>query len=205
VKVALTFDAEHPDRPRCDPGVPAAVVDLLREKGLRATFFLQGRWVEAYPETARRIVRDGHAVGNHSFFHARMPLLSDDGIRADVGEATGVIEAITGADPRPWFRCPFGTGWKDPRVREVLERLGYRQVGWDALAYDWEPDRTAEDIVEASVNGVLSGNGQAVLLLHAWPDQTLEALPRLIDRLSAAGAEPAGLDELSTVPDAAEF
>jgi len=205
VKVALTFDAEHPDRPRCDPGVPAAVVDLLREKGLRATFFLQGRWVEAYPEIARRIVRDGHAVGNHSFFHARMPLLSDDGIRADVGEATGVIEAIAGADPRPWFRCPFGTGWKDPRVREVLDRLGYRQVGWDVLAYDWEPDRTAEDIVEASVNGVLSGNGQAVLLLHAWPDQTLEALPRLIDRLSAAGAEPAGLDELPTVPDAAEF
>ncbi len=205
MKVAFTFDAEHPDRPRCDPGVPAAVVDLLREKGLRATFFLQGRWVEAYPETARRIVRDGHAVGNHSFFHARMPLLSDDGIRADVGEATGAIEAITGADPRPWFRCPFGTGWKDPRVWEVLERLGYRQVGWDVLAYDWEPDRTAEAIVEAAVNGILSGNGHTVLLLHAWPDQTLEALPRLIDRLSAAGAEPAGLDELPTVPDAAEF
>ena len=56
MRVALTFDAEHPDRPNCAPGVPEALVELLGDRGVRATFFLQGRWVEAYPETARRIV-----------------------------------------------------------------------------------------------------------------------------------------------------
>src|SRR5712691_2378894 len=95
-RVALTFDAEHPDRPRCRPGVQEENVALISLLGVRATFFLQGRWVEAYPETARRIAADGHRVGNHSHYHARMPLLSDEGIRSDVTDAQEVILRITG-------------------------------------------------------------------------------------------------------------
>ena len=54
MRVALTFDAEHPDRPH-RPGVQEGILDVLRDRSVRATFFLQGRWVEAFPETARRV------------------------------------------------------------------------------------------------------------------------------------------------------
>ena len=113
MRVALTFDAEHPDRPGCAPGVAGAMVDVLEERGIRATFFMQGRWVEAYPETARRIVRAGHLIGNHSHYHTRMPLLSEAGLAADIAEAERVITEL-GTNPKPWFRCPWGDGWSDP-------------------------------------------------------------------------------------------
>ena len=96
-RAALTFDAEHPDRPT-SPGVVDSILDTLRRDGVRATFFLQGRWVESSPDVAARIARDGHLIGNHSFYHARMPLLSDSGFREDVGASERVILQATGTD-----------------------------------------------------------------------------------------------------------
>ena len=118
-RVALTFDAEHPDRPH-RPGVTAGLLDVLAERGVPSTWFLQGRWVEAEPVLARRVADEGHLVGNHSFYHARMPLLTDDGLATDVREAEAVIRDATGVDPRPWFRCPFSAGDDDPRVLAAL-------------------------------------------------------------------------------------
>ena len=128
-RVALTFDAEHPSRKKCPPGNDRAILDVLAGSGIRATFFLQGRWATAYPETAGRIVRDGHLVGNHSDYHAPMHLLSDAGIECDVREAEERIRAVAGVNPRPWFRCPFGEMGTDDRVASALRSLGYRRVG----------------------------------------------------------------------------
>lgn len=66
MRVALTFDAEHPDRPTSGDH-DAQVLDELARLGVRATFFLQGRWVEARPRLARRVAEEGHVVGNHTF------------------------------------------------------------------------------------------------------------------------------------------
>jgi peptidoglycan/xylan/chitin deacetylase (PgdA/CDA1 family) len=201
VRVALTFDAEHPDRPGSAPGVTEKLVDLLAERAVAATFFLQGRWVEAYPELAARIVQDGHAVGSHSFYHAHMPLLSDEGLASDVHMAEEAIRNLAGADPRPWFRCPWGDGWDDDRVLAVLERAGYRHAGWDVVAYDWVPHRTADDIRDAVLSAVLSAARQDVtVLLHTWPERTLLALPSMLDGLWDAGVELARIDALDTVP-----
>ena len=198
MKVALTFDAEHPDRPNCAPGTADAILDILAERDVRATFFLQGRWVEAYPAIARRIVDGGHLIGSHSFYHARMPLLETDGIVADVLAAERAIREATGADPRPWFRCPWGEGWQDPRVLEVLDGLGYRHVGWDVEAHDWMPDRTPTDVAGAIVRGV-EGCEEAVALLHTWPEQNAVALPLIVSALEAAGTELVGVDDLTRV------
>ncbi len=201
MRAALTFDAEHPDRPGSAPGVTEKLVDLLAERAVAATFFLQGRWVEAYPELAARIVQDGHAVGSHSFYHAHMPLLSDEGLASDVHMAEEAIRSLAGADPRPWFRCPWGDGWDDERVLAVLERAGYRHAGWDVVAYDWVPDRTADDVRDAVLSGILSRDtGDATVLLHTWPERTLLALPSMLDGLWDAGVELARIDALDTVP-----
>ena len=204
MRVALTFDAEHPDRPRCSPGVSEGIVQLLREMDVRATFFLQGRWVQARPATARRIVEEGHLVGNHSFYHARFAWLTDEGIVDDLRSAEQVIDSLAGSDPRPWLRLPFGQGWDDPRVQRCIEDLGYQHVGWDVLALDWEPDRSPHSIAEAVLKGVRAADldgrgGEAIVLLHGWPDQTLAALPRMIDRLRDMGAEFVTVDELARI------
>jgi peptidoglycan-N-acetylglucosamine deacetylase len=191
----LTFDAEHPDRPTSS-GVQERVLDTLEAADVHATFFAQGRWVEAYPATAGRIAPAGHLVGSHSFYHARMPLFSDDGFDEDVREAERAIREILGVDPRPWFRCPFGVGFDDPRVLGRLEALGYRDVNWDIEPDDWDPDRTARQVEDGVVDGVVARGDGAVVLLHTWPSSTIAALPGILTRLRDLGATFIRLDEL---------
>lgn len=182
-RVALTFDAEHPDRSWCPPGAADRILDVLAVAGIHGTFFVQGRWAEAYPTTARRIADEGHLVGNHSHHHARMPLLSDRGLHEDVDAARDAIVRTTGRDPRPWFRCPFGDGADDPRVLAVIEAAGYQHLGWHVEVEDWEPTRTPEAIAADAVAGIRRHGDGAVLLLHTWPGGTVEALPLVLNDL----------------------
>jgi peptidoglycan/xylan/chitin deacetylase (PgdA/CDA1 family) len=200
LRIALTFDAEHPDRPRCPPDAPDRILDALADARARATFFIQGRWAQAYPDRARRIADEGHLVGNHSNYHARMTLLHDDGVRSDVDAAAGHIVTASGIDPRPWFRCPFGDGHDDRRVLAALERLGYRNVHWDLELDDWEPWTTVDRLAEAAVAGALEHGDGAVVLLHTWPASTADAIPMILDRLAAADAQFVPVDALERLP-----
>ncbi|TMK12481.1 MAG: polysaccharide deacetylase family protein [Actinobacteria bacterium] len=197
--VALTFDAEHPDRSWCPPGAAERILDVLAGAGIRATFFIQGRWAEAYPGTARRIADEGHLVGNHSHHHARMPLLLDRGLREDVDTARGAIIQATGRDPRPWFRCPWGTGADDPRVLAALAAAGYRHVGWHVEVEDWEPTRSSQAIAADAIEGIRRHGDGTVLLLHTWPGGTVEALQRVLDDLPD-GTAFITVDALAEVP-----
>jgi len=199
-RVALTFDAEHPDRPWCPPGNAEGVLDTLRDLDVRATMFVQGRWAQAYPVTARRIADEGHLVGHHSHYHARMPLLLEEGFPEDIADGAEAIEAATGRDPRPWFRCPFGAGSDDPRVRAQLDALGYRNVHWHVELEDWEPWRTGEAIATDAVAGAVAHGDGAVVLLHTWPGGTGEAIAPMIERLRTAGATFVTVDALESLP-----
>lgn len=199
LRVALTLDAEHPDRP-FEPGGTERMLETLSRLDVQATFFVQGRWAEAYPDVARSIAQGGHLVGNHSHYHARMPLLTDEGLATDIADAAEAIEAATGVHPRPWFRCPFGAGADDPRVQAAVEVVGYRHVGWGVAAEDWDPARDATMIEADLVGGTLACGDGTVILLHAWPTATLAAVPGVIARLRDAGARFVRIDELATLP-----
>jgi peptidoglycan/xylan/chitin deacetylase (PgdA/CDA1 family) len=190
LRVALTFDAEHPDNAHCPPGVQDGIVDVLEQEGVRATFFMQGRWATAYPETARRIAdpRLGHLVGSHSEYHSPLALLTDEGVRTDLAAAEQSIRDVTAVDPRPWFRCPFGKGRDDPRVLNTLAEAGYRNVDWDVHGGDWEEGIQAPSLEDRVVEGVASAGDGCVVLLHTWPAPTLLALRGIITRLRDAGA-----------------
>jgi peptidoglycan/xylan/chitin deacetylase (PgdA/CDA1 family) len=196
IRVALTFDAEHPSRRHCPPGVQETLLEELGRREIRATFFIQGRWAKAYPKTARAIAAAGHLVGNHSHYHARMTLLSDVGLRADVLAAQSAIADITGIDPRPWFRCPFGDGSDDPRVLSALRELGYRDVNWDADGGDWDTERSPRDVAGDTIQGLKARGDGAIALFHTWPATTLEALRRAVEDLDRTGAEYVRLDQL---------
>ncbi len=198
--VALTFDAEHPDRPRCPAGNADRILDSLGSAGVRATFFIQGRWAQSNPETARRIGEEGHLIGNHSHYHARMPLLSDSGLDSDVTAAHDSIVATTGHDPRPWFRCPFGAGANDARVLAALRRLGYRDVRWHVELEDWEPWRTGDAIAADCVRGVAEHGDGSIVLLHTWPAGTGDAIGSIVTGLRDLGTTFVTVDELGELP-----
>jgi peptidoglycan/xylan/chitin deacetylase (PgdA/CDA1 family) len=193
-RVALTFDAEHPDRPT-RAGVAEELLELLATERIRATFFIQGRWAEAYPASAARIAADGHLIGNHSHYHVRMPLLSDAGFDTDVRDAEQVIRTTTGIDPRPLIRCPFGAGSDDPGIAARLHQLGYDPpVYYDIVPEDWE--RTTDEVATIVVTESIRHGDGAVVLLHTWPIAMLEAMPRIIGELRAAGADLVRLDQI---------
>ena len=203
MRVALTFDVEHPDRPQCPPGVIDSILDALAAERIRSTFFVQGRWAEAYPTTGQRLARDGHVVGSHSFYHARLPVLTDAGLDEDLAQATDAIRTHLGVDPRPWFRCPFGAGADDPRVLAAVKRAGFRHVGWDIGVADYETVRTPGEVVAAVVNGVRArmaeGQETSLVLLHSWPAPTRDGLRPAIEALKALGASFVAIGELPAV------
>jgi peptidoglycan/xylan/chitin deacetylase (PgdA/CDA1 family) len=199
-RVALTFDTEHPDRPAVDPGNARLIMATLARAGVRATFFLQGRWVEAYPGDAAAIASAGHLIGHHSFYHVRMPLLTDAGIATDLADAETAILEAAGADPRPWFRCPFGAGHDDPRVLAAIAMAGYRHVHWTVGFEDWDPAHDAASVERAIVDRTLATGDGAIVLLHSWPDQTAAAVGPIVAQLRAAGATFVTIDELESAP-----
>ena len=188
LRVALTFDAEHPSRRQCPPGAAERILALLAARQVTATFFIQGRWASAYPDVARSIARARHLVGNHSHSHAPLPHLSDRGLVTDIEEAQRSIQEVVGVDPRPWFRCPFGEGAEDARILRALADQGYRNVHWDVAVSDWEDDRQAAGVENDVVEGVLGHGDGAIVLLHTWPAPTVDAIPGIVRRLLAEGA-----------------
>jgi peptidoglycan/xylan/chitin deacetylase (PgdA/CDA1 family) len=198
--VALTFDAEHPDRPNASVANADRNLEALAAADVQATFFVQGRWARSEPALLARIASEGHLVGNHSNYHARMTYLSDEGIRRDVREGEDAIRDVVGVDPRPWFRCPFGDGRDDPRVLGALAELGYREVGWDVELEDWEPWRAAAEIADDAVKGALAHGDGAIVLLHTWPGHTADAVPQILARLRAEGARFVPIDAVDDRP-----
>jgi peptidoglycan-N-acetylglucosamine deacetylase len=195
-RVALTFDAEHPDRPHHEPDGVLAILDTLAAHGTRATFFLQGRWVESEPGVARSIARAGHLIGSHSFYHAHMDLFSDDGFRADVDKAERAIREHVGTDPRPWLRFPFGSAADDASRVGLLRSLGYRHVGWNVEAKEWLTRATACRVAALVEGGAKAHGDGAIVLLHTWPRPVPAALAIAVPALMEAGATFVCVDEL---------
>lgn len=191
-EVALTFD----DGP--DPEFTPRVLAVLAEKNVPAAFFVVGRRVDAHPDIVAAIDRAGHMVGAHSYshdlaFHTRL----HRGLRHDLTACNASIERAIGRAPR-LFRSP--QGFKNPALGDVLYEMGMTAIGWQVRGLD-AVERDSDKIVGRILRGA-SGGG--VILLHdgagllgtSGRQPTLDALPRVIDALRAAGLEFARLDTL---------
>jgi peptidoglycan/xylan/chitin deacetylase (PgdA/CDA1 family) len=181
--VYLTFD-DGPDR-RYTP----QVLDLLRRYDAHATFFAVGRSVEAEPALARRIVRDGHMLGNHTFSHRDLTTLGASAFFAEVDRAHAAIRRATGLSAR-WLRPPYGA--VSASVRSLAAARGYRLALWDVDPQDWR--RPGAAAIAASVLAHVRP-GANVLLHDGGGDrsQTVEALGRILPALAARGYRVAAL------------
>jgi len=173
MRLALTFD-DGPD-PRSTP----PLLDALRRLGVRATFFCVGERAAANPDLVRRIVRDGHEIGNHSFRHAWWTnFLLGRGLDREVRRTQDAIRAITGVSPR-YFRSPMGL--TNPHLAGALRKSGVSLAGWDAAA----PRDRARDPAEAVERILRRIRDGSIILLHDGGADPV-ALPRLVEALAVA-------------------
>ncbi len=128
-ELALTFD----DGP--NPDWTPRLLELLARREVRATFFLVGSYAQAQPALVQQIVAAGHLVGNHSWGHLNLALVSASRIDEQLCRANYTLEQITGAPVR-YFRPPFGA--RRPEVLRVARRLGMVPVLWNAMTSDWK-------------------------------------------------------------------
>lgn len=189
--IALTFD----DGP--DPRWTARILDILKQEQVPATFFVIGKNGQAYPDLVRRMVDEGHEVGNHTFTHPNLGEIPGALTDLELNATQRLIESLTGRSTvlcRPPF---FGDAEADkpeevePAMR--AEKLGYIIVGLRIDPDDWKLPVTADDIVNRTMARALDNNaetrGQVVLLHDSGGDRsaTVEALPKLIQALRARG------------------
>jgi len=190
--VALTFD----DGP--SPEHTPRVLDLLDEAGVKATFFVIGKKVEAHPELVRDIARRGHAVGVHGYAHDRLfSLRSPAVVRADIERAAKAIEAVLGERP-VMFRPPIG--YTSPRMAKGLGELDFdlSVIGWSARGLDGLSRARAERVAARVVPRLEDG---AIVLLHDAAEHddftpaSIAALPRILDAMAARNLPGVRVDE----------
>ncbi|MGB4276745.1 polysaccharide deacetylase family protein [Candidatus Darwinibacter acetoxidans] len=193
-KVAITFD-DGPSRE-----FTPAILDILKEYEVPATFFMVGSHVEKYPEIARRVVEEGHAVGSHTQNHRNLPTLSTIELQKELMEATAAITEVTGVYPS-FVRPP--RGMYDDRFRRMANLLGQEIVLWSISTRDWRYGVTAsyiERLVESRVRGgdIILFHDSGALLRNEGGDRraTVMALPRVIEIIRAKGLEIVPLAEL---------
>ncbi len=179
--IALTFD-DGPNEP-----YTSQMLDILRNYGVRGTFFLVGKNVERYPETARRILAEGHVLGNHSYTHSRISMM--EGPRyTEVDIAGNAIEKATGVRPRI-FRPPYGE--KTPWQLDYVKDRGMVTITWDVSANDpniKDPYVIADRIISRARPGsiILLHDGRG--MQHGFDRSfTVGALPMIIDALLEEG------------------
>jgi peptidoglycan/xylan/chitin deacetylase (PgdA/CDA1 family) len=191
--VALTFDAGANG-----DGVDSILATLARTQ-VAGSFFLTGVFVDSHPALARRMSAMGR-LGNHTTNHPHLPAITDAQVRGQITGAQATIQRVTGQDPRPLFRFPFGDS--SPRDLELVSTLGYITVGWTVDTLGWQGTSGGQS-VDSIVQRVLqaAAPGEIVLMhvgSHPTDHSTLDAnaLPRVISGLRAAGFGFVTLDTL---------
>ena len=188
-QLAITVD----DGP--DPRITPRVLDLLDERGAKATFFCIGERVQRCAEIAREMVRRGHSVENHSQRHLNyFSLLGPRGLIAEIERAQDTIGLTTGQHPL-FFRAPAGL--RSPLLDPVLSRLGLRLASWTRRGFD-TVSASAGTVLGKLTRGLGAGDilllhdGHAAVTANGVP-VILEVLPRLLDALAAAELTPVTL------------
>lgn len=173
--VALTFDdGPHPD-------LTPKLLDILRDNGVRATFYVIGRNVAAYPDIARRIVAEGHEIANHSYNHPALTSLGSARLNQEIAGTSEAILRATGRRPVN-MRPPYGA--INDRVRQAITRdHGLDVILWSCDPLDWKRPGAAV-VRQRLVDGATPGG---ILLAHDIHPGTIEAVPGVISDLKAKG------------------
>ncbi|TVX98794.1 delta-lactam-biosynthetic de-N-acetylase [Cohnella terricola] len=184
----LTFDNGY------ENGYTPRILDILKDKNVPAAFFVTGHFIKDQPELVRRMVREGHIVGNHSWSHPDLSQVGAERIRSEMDKVRDEVAQLTDQKEMRYMRPPRGIF--SGRMLDVCRQLGYTGVFWSIAYRDWEVNkqqgwRYAYDSV---MNQLHPG---AVILLHSVSKDNTEALGRMIDAAREQGYEFHSLDRLA--------
>ena len=184
----LTFDAGY------ENGCTAKILDTLKEKQVPAAFFLVGNYIRQSPDLVRRMVAEGHTVGNHTMHHYDMSRLSDKAaFSKELTDLEALYEETVGQELPKFYRPPQGI-YSEENLK-MAQELGYKTLFWSLAYVDWNND--SQPTREAAFAKLLprTHNG-AVVLLHSTSKTNAEILGELIDKWKEAGYRFGTLDEL---------
>ncbi len=182
--IALTFD----DSP--NPESTPKILDILKKYNTKATFFVLGKFAEKNPEVLKRIAKEGHEIGNHTYSHASGYLVDENKIKAELNKTSNIVKRATGKRTI-LFRPPFG--FENWRFLKIAENLGYKIILWTFDVGDWNlsADRQNKVSAEEIENRILKNvEGGSIILLHDGGkdrEELVKALPKIIERLRKRG------------------
>ncbi len=179
-KIALTFD----DGP--DSEYTPMLLDGLAERNVKATFFVIGKQAEAQPEMMKRLVKDGHLIGNHTYNHVDIRHMTESAAKEEILKANEVITKYTGEEPC-FLRPPFGNG--SSRLEKDIEMI---QVLWTIDTMDWACKN--ESKICNTVYREIKEN--SIILMHDEYPTTVRAALSIIDRLQKEGYEFVTVDRI---------
>lgn len=191
--VAMTFDdGPHPrNTPR--------LLDMLRDRNIKATFYVIGRNVDLYPALTRRIVAEGHEIGNHTYTHGNLTKMSDEKVREEMVKCRASIAKASGVQPRT-MRPPYGALLQRQRSM-IHSEFGYPTIMWSVDPRDWQ--RPGPSVVTSRIlSGTTPG---AIILAHDLHAPTVDAMPGTLDGLLRKGYKFVTVSQLLAMkPDSAQ-
>lgn len=176
--IYLTFDEGY------ENGCTSQILDTLKANDVPAAFFVTKSYIQSEPELVKRMVNEGHVVGNHSVTHPDLTALTDEQIAQEINGCAEYFKEVTGQDMPPFFRPPEGV--YSIRTLEKTQELGYKTIFWSFAYRDWVTDDQPGK--EAAFNNIInySHNG-CIMLLHAVSESNTQALDSAIKELKAQG------------------
>ncbi len=182
--LAMTFD----DGPHVT-NTPR-LLDMLKQRKIKATFFVVGQCAAEYPDIMKRIVAEGHEVANHSWSHPQLSAMSDEKVRAELQKTHDAIVQATGVTPK-LMRPPYGAF--TARQRAWANGVwGYKCILWDVDPLDWK-FHNAEHVKSEILKGAVAGS---IILSHDIHKTTIDAMPETLDGLLAKGFKFLTVSEL---------
>lgn len=183
----LTFDNGY------ENGYTAKVLDVLKEKKVPAIFFVTGHYVKDQPELVKRMVSEGHVVGNHSWSHPDMTQVSNERIEAELERVKEAVAQISGQKDMRYLRPPRGIF--SERTLAVSKEHGYTNVFWSIAYKDW--DTKSQKGARYAYDSVMKQlHPGAVILLHTVSRDNADALAAIIDDARKQGYEFKSLDQM---------
>lgn len=186
--IYLTFDCGY------ENGNTEAILDALKKHNAPATFFVVGHFLETAPELAKRMVQEGHTVGNHTYHHPDMSAISDmSSFQKEVEDVSALFKEITGTDMVKYYRPPQGK--YSTENLEMAKTLGYQTFFWSLAYVDWNADAqpTKEEAFDKLLTRIHPG---AIVLLHNTSKTNGEILDELLTKWEEMGYEFRPLSEL---------
>ena len=184
----LTFDAGY------ENGCTAKILDVLKAHNIPAAFFLVGNYIEKNPDLVKRMVEEGHIVGNHTMHHYDMSRISDkDAFAKELQDLEALYQSVTGETMPKYYRPPQGI-YSESNLK-MAKALGYKTVFWSLAYVDWQNDRQPTD-EEAFAKLLPRTHDGAVILLHSTSETNARILDTLLTKWEAMGYRFESIDKL---------